>query len=146
MPKQHTDEATVTVTTGSVVRFLCVLAAAFVLWRLIDLVMLVVIAFVIASAILPLAVRLEKRGVPRVWTVFGVFAVILTGIGVLSVLTAPAIGDQLTRLMVHAPDQISRASAWLTGRLSGLAGHPVRTPEITTQIAQALQVAAGQTL
>ncbi len=146
MFEQQPHKAQVTLTTGSIVRLLCVLAAAFVLWRLADLMMLVVIAFVVASAILPLAVRLEKRGVPRVWTVLGVFAVLLTGIGVLSVLTAPAIGGQLTRLMVHAPDQISRASAWLTGKLSGLAGRPVRTPEITTQIAQALQAAAGQTL
>jgi len=83
---------TVNFTVSGIVRVLCVLAAAATFWRLMDLVMLVLIAFVVASAILPLALRLEKRVMPPVWTVNGVFVLVLAGVSVLSILTAPAIG------------------------------------------------------
>ena len=127
-------------------RVLWVLAVAAALWRLRDLVMLVLIAFIIASAILPLALRLEKRGVSRVLTVVGVFALILTGVTVLGALTAPAIGGQFERLAIRAPEQLNRASDWLTRKGSSLAGRPVRMPEISGQIAQYLRLAAERTL
>lgn len=149
-PEQgHTPRPAVTAvsfTVSGILRVLGVLAATFVLWRLMDLVMLVLVAFVVASAILPLALRLEKHGVPRVWTVAGVFGLILAGAVVLSILTAPAVGAQLQRLVTRAPDQVSRTSDWLAGKLSGLAGRPVRMPEVSGQIAQSLRTAAARAL
>lgn len=140
------SETPISFTTSSILRVLWVLAAAVVLWRLRNLVMLVIIAFILASAILPLALRLEKRGVSRVLTVIGVFVLVFAGVTVLGVLTAPAIGGQFERLAVRAPEQINRASGWLTERLSRLANHPVRMPEVSGQIAQYLRVAAERTL
>ena len=83
--------------------------------------LLVVTAFIIASAILPLADRLEKRGVSRTGTVAGVFALILVGVGSLAVLTAPILGEQLHQLTTHAPQQIGRLTAWVTARSCGVA-------------------------
>ncbi len=134
----------VSLTTSSVVRTLAVLAAALIAWRLLDLILLVFTAFVVASAILPLALALEKRGLRRVWTVVGVFALILIVVAVLSALTAPTISAQTQRLEVRAPAQLSRASDWLTGRLSHLAGHPVQTPDVSGQAAQYLRQAGAQ--
>ena len=108
--------------------------------------MLVIIAFIIASAILPLALRLEKRGISRVWTVIAVFVLILAGVAFLGVLTAPAIGTQFERLAIRAPEQVNRASEWLTHRLSSLAKHPVRMPEVSGQTAQYLRLAAERTV
>ena len=130
---------------SSILRVLCVLVAAAVLWRLRNLVMLVIIAFIIASAILPLALRLEKRGISRVWTVIAVFVLILAGVAFLGMLTAPAIGGQLERLAIRVPEQINRASDWLTRRLSSLAKHPVRMPEVSGQIVQYLRLATERT-
>jgi predicted PurR-regulated permease PerM len=130
----------------SILWVLCVLVAAVILWRLMDLVAAVIIAFTISAALLPLALRLERRGVPRVWTVVGVFTLLLAGVAALSVLTAPAIGAQLERLATRAPEQVGRASDWLAGKLSDIAGRPVRMPEVSGQIAQALSAAAVRAL
>jgi predicted PurR-regulated permease PerM len=150
MPEQgHAPEpnvTTVSFTASGMVRILCVLVAAYVVWRLIDLLMLVIIAFVVASAILPIALRLEKRGVPRVWTVTGIFVLIFAGLSVLSVLTAPTISRQLTRLAAHAPEQVSQATSWLTSKLSRLTRHPVQMPEVSGQIGQYLRTVAEHTL
>ena len=137
---------TVSFTVNGVLRVLCVLVAAVILWHLMDLVATVIIAFTIASALLPLALRLERHGVPRVWTVVGVFALLLAGVAVLSVLTAPAIGAQLERLATRAPEQVNRASDWLAGKFSGITGRPVRMPEVSGQIAQGLSAAAARGL
>jgi predicted PurR-regulated permease PerM len=142
----ETKVTTVNLTTSGMIRILCVLAAAYVVWRLIDLLMLVIIAFVVASAILPTALRLEKRGVPRVWTVLGIFGLIFAGLSVLSALTAPAISRQLTRLATYAPEQVSQAASWLTGKLSHFIGHPVKMPEVSGQIGQYLRTAAEHAL
>ena len=145
-PAPEPKVTTISFTAGGIVRILCVVAAAYILWRLVDLLMLVVIAFVVASAILPAALRLEKRGVPRVWTVTGIFGLIFAVLFVLSVLTAPAISVQLTRLAAHAPEQVSRATHWLTSKVSHFAGHPVQMPEVSGQIGQYLRTAAEHTL
>ena len=108
--------------------------------------MLVIIAFIIASALLPLALSLERRGISRVWTVIAVFVLILAGVAFLGVLTAPAIGGQFERLAIRVPEQVNWASDWLTRRLSSLARHPVRMPEVSGQIVQYLRLAAERTL
>ena len=155
MPKETMPEPNLIPSSGtapssfpmsSILRVLCVLVAALVLWRLRNLVMLVLIAFIIASAILPLAIRLEKHGLPRVLTVIGVFVLILTGVTVLGALTAPAIGGQFERLAIRAPEQLNRASDWLARKGSSLAGRPVRMPEVSGQIAQYLRLAAERTI
>jgi len=150
MPEQSQTPKSEAVTLGfsmsSILRVLWVLLMAVVLWRLMDLVMLVIIAFIIASAILPLALRLEKLGVRRVWTVIGVFLLIFAGVSVLGALTAPAISTQFERLTGRAPEQVNRALEWLTRRLSGIARHPVRLPEVSGQIALYLRTAAEHTL
>ena len=149
MPEQSQTPKSEAVTLGfsmsSILRVLWVLLMAVVLWRLMDLVMLVIIAFIIASAILPLALRLEKLGVRRVWTVIGVFLLIFAGVSILGALTAPAISTQFERLTGRAPEQVNRALEWLTRRLSGIARHPVRLPEVSGQIALYLRTAAERT-
>ena len=148
MPKQGhmpgSEVNAVSITVGGTLRVLCVLAAAAVLWRLMDLVMLVIIAFIIASALLPLALFLERRGISRVWTVIAVFVLILAGVAFLGVLTAPTIGGQFERLAIRAPEQVGRTSDWLAGKLSGIAGRPIRMPEVSGQIAQGLSAAAAR--
>jgi len=109
-------------------------------------VMLVIIAFIIASALLPLALSLERRGISRVWTVIAVFVLILAGVAFLGVLTAPTIGGQFERLAIRAPEQVGRTSDWLAGKLSGIAGRPIRMPEVSGQIAQGLSAAAARAL
>ena len=150
MPKQGhmpgSEVNAVSITVGGTLRVLCVLAAAAVLWRLMDLVMLVIIAFIIASALLPLALFLERRGISRVWTVIAVFVLILAGVAFLGVLTAPTIGGQFERLAIRAPEQVGRTSDWLAGKLSGIAGRPIRMPEVSGQIAQGLSAAAARAL
>lgn len=143
-PISAPDGVPVTFTLGGIVRVLSVLVAVAVLWQLQDLAMLILIAFIIASAMLPLAVRAEKRGVGRIWTVAGLMLLLLGGIGVLGTLTAPVITAQVRQLATHAPEQVDHASRWLTAKLGSITGHPVQLPDITTQFGQFLRGAAGK--
>lgn len=136
------ENTRVSFTTGGVVRVLALLVGVLALWYLRDLLLLVVTAFILASAMLPLANRLEKHGVARTWTVAGVLAVILVGVGSLTVLTAPILAEQLRQLTVHAPQQIGRASAWITAKSSSLTGRPVNTPDLSGEAGQYLRTAA----
>lgn len=62
------------ITTDSFVRFFAVLGIVAVIWILKDIIIAILVSVVIASAISPLATRLQKFKIPRALTVFLVLA------------------------------------------------------------------------
>jgi predicted PurR-regulated permease PerM len=68
----------VTITTGTVIKTLVVLAAAWLVYTLFDLVLVLLTAIVIASAIEPAARWFVERHVPRVVAVLIVFLAFLS--------------------------------------------------------------------
>ena len=74
---------TITITTGTILKAIVVMAGAWALYELRDLVLIVLTSITIASAIEPGVVGLVRRGVPRVLSIialyvmlFGVFSLI----------------------------------------------------------------------
>src|SRR3989442_1494967 len=93
------------------------------LWLLylsLDIVLLTLISFVLAAAILPLADSLQRRRVPRAVTVLGVYAI---GIGVLTLLVAllvPHVSDQAQLLAQRLPQFRQTVNEWIASGRVGL--------------------------
>lgn len=68
---------TISISTGTIVTTLVVLAAAWLLFELMDLVLVLVTAIVIASAIEPAVVSLQRRKLPRVLSILLVYILVL---------------------------------------------------------------------
>ncbi len=66
-------ETSITITTGTIIRVIVLLASAALLWYLRDLVLIVLTSIVIASSIEPAARVLRKHRVPRVLAVLAVY-------------------------------------------------------------------------
>ena len=78
---EHTT--TISITTGTIVKAMAVIAAAWALYELRDLALIVLTSITLASAIEPGVVGFMKRGLPRVFSIlllyvmlFGVFSII----------------------------------------------------------------------
>lgn len=136
----------VTFTLPALLRVLGVLALAVALWRLTELVLLVVTAAIVAAAIVPAARRLERHGVSRLWTVLGIFGALLAGLALLGALTAPVLGEQVSQLTTRAPEQVSRLNQWSAAKLSALVGHPVAAPDSGRSVQTFLTYAGGRAL
>lgn len=70
-------EIHVSITTGTVFKVLLVLAGAWLLFYLYDLILAVLTAIVIASGIEPLVASLQKRRIPRIIAVISIYACFL---------------------------------------------------------------------
>ncbi|OGG79357.1 hypothetical protein A3A39_01945 [Candidatus Kaiserbacteria bacterium RIFCSPLOWO2_01_FULL_54_13] len=68
--------ATISITTGTVVMAVVVLAGAWLLWELRDLILVLMTAVVISSAIEPAVARLRAWGLPRVFSVLLVYVLL----------------------------------------------------------------------
>jgi predicted PurR-regulated permease PerM len=90
MGKAHS----VSITTGTIITTLCVLAGVYVLWLLRDLVLLMLTAIVIASAIEPGVMFFIKWRIPRILSVLLVYVLVFGSLLVLLYLFLPLIiGD-----------------------------------------------------
>ena len=67
----------ISITTGTFIRALCVGAAAYILWVLRDLILLVITAIVIATAIEPGVMFFLKRKIPRALSVLFMYLLVL---------------------------------------------------------------------
>src|SRR3989344_2920490 len=68
---------TISITTGTIVKAVVVLAGAWLLWTLRDLVLVLMTAVVIASAIEPAISQLQRRRLPRVLSVLLIYVLLL---------------------------------------------------------------------
>lgn len=77
-----------------------------------QLVLLAVVALVVAAAILPLADAGQKRRIPRIATVFGVY---LVGLGILALLVTmlvPVVAEQANLLVARLPQFRQKLNGW----------------------------------
>jgi predicted PurR-regulated permease PerM len=110
-------------------------AALWLLYHCLTVVTIVLLSVIIASAMAPLADALERRRVPRVATVAGVYVVGLGLALVVAVLLVPVVGEQGRILMSRLPAFRDWAAGWLEtlrGTAAGrfLAAGRFQVPEI----------------
>ncbi|MES2994436.1 MAG: AI-2E family transporter [Patescibacteria group bacterium] len=98
---------TISITTGTVVRVILVLAAAYALWTLRDLFLLVVTAIVLASAIEPGVAFFVKHRLPRVVAVTMMYAVVFGSLfGVIYAFFPPILEDT-QNFLLSAPQYLN---------------------------------------
>jgi predicted PurR-regulated permease PerM len=92
---------------------LAMVAGAWLLYQLLDVVLLVFLGVTLAAALQPWHTRLCDLGVPRglaVLLIYLLFAMLLAGLGVLAV---PALIDELGQLLSTLPEKYSALLTWL---------------------------------
>ena len=122
-------------------------AALGIVYINLQLVLLALVALVVAAAILPLADAGQKRRIPRVATVLGVY---LVGLGVLALLVTmlvPVVSEQANILVARLPQFRQTLNGWIASVQTFLGGFgtprhtfelPDLGPEQVTPVLQAL--------
>lgn len=122
------------ITTGAIVKTVVVLALAALLFAIRDIVLVVLTAIIIASAIEPAVLLFVRWNLPRVLSVLFVYIILLLGIGVLFYFFLPVVVGDLIDFISSFPRYIEEltTSGFFTqyGSIIGF-GHPtVSTPDI----------------
>ena len=94
------------ISSGTIFRILLILAGAFFLYSIRDIVLALLASILLASAIEPLANRFEKYNVPRGVTVIGTYVLMLAVLMLAVTLMIPPIAEQTTQLS-HALPQLT---------------------------------------
>lgn len=92
MPEHN--HTTVNVSTVTILKVLFILLAVWFLWAVRDIILVLVVSIIIASAIDPLADALHKRRIPRALSVLFVYLLVIGLLVMIGILMAPAIGSQ----------------------------------------------------
>ncbi len=99
---------TISITTGTIVKTLVVLAGAWLLFYLRDLVLVIVTAVVLASAIEPGVQFLRRYKVPRVLGVIGVYLLVIAIFFSIFFFFVPLVLQDLATLLLEVPTYIDR--------------------------------------
>lgn len=99
-------ETTISITTGTIIKTLVVLAGAWLLFYLRDLVLVVLTAVVIASAMDPAVRAFVRWKIPRILAVILLYIIVLGCIGGLFVLFVPSLISDLTSFLSSLPNYL----------------------------------------
>ena len=106
---------TISITTGTIVKALIVIAGAWLLWTLRELVLVLMVAVVIASAIEPAVARLRHMGLPRILSVLLVYVLLFAVFFGLFYFFVPTLFADFAAFISSLPvylDTINRLSAF----------------------------------
>jgi predicted PurR-regulated permease PerM len=95
---------------------IAMVAAAWLLYRVIDVVLMVFLGVTLAAALQPWHAKLCQLGVPRalaVLLIYLIFAVLVAGLGFL---VFPVLADEIGRLLSSVPEQYAALLGWLRDR------------------------------
>ncbi len=115
---------TVDIPSSSILRVLIVGAAAWFLWYARDIVMFLLVAIIIASALEPLAARLQTARIPRPLSVLAVYIAVVALLGGIGTILIPPFSAEVRELARVLPDLYEGFT-----RLLGGAGVFLGTPE-----------------
>src|SRR3989344_30511 len=107
--------ATISITTGTIVKTLVVLAGAWLVWELRELVLVLTAAVVIASAIEPAVSRVCRLGLPRVFSVLLVYILLFVVFFSLFYFFVPSLFADLVTFLLSLPiylEALDRLSAF----------------------------------
>lgn len=137
-------------TTQQVVRntlaILVTLAVVYIIYRSLEILIVLVIALIIASAIRPAIMALTKRRVPHGLAILLVYGLLAIALFILSAIIIPPITNQLTGYIGNdqrLTDQIISAQTWIEQTASKLTGTEV-TLFSPDQIKQTVETTISQ--
>lgn len=85
---------------------------ALLLYQLKALIICIILAITLASAMSPIAETLERKKIPRVWTVLGIYIIIALLYGLLAASVIPSIKEQGATLFEKLPGYIAKVNEW----------------------------------
>ena len=100
------EERTISITTNTILKTLFILAGAWLLYQLSDLVVVLLTAIVIASGIEPAARSLIRRGIPRIPAVIAVYAGFLSVLFGILYLFVPLVLSETARFVASLPQYL----------------------------------------
>lgn len=113
----------VDVTSRTILRVVFTLAALAFLWFIRDVLLLLLVAVVIASALEPLAAALQRFRIPRALSVLLTYVVVLGALGGAGTVLFPALATEVQELAQVLPDVYERFTG-LLGNVGTLFGTP----------------------
>jgi predicted PurR-regulated permease PerM len=87
---------------------------AFALWLLHEILLPFVVGLAIAYLLDPVANRIERLGVKRVFAALLIVGLFVLGLVLLGILIVPILGNQLNALILKLPDYVARLQALVT--------------------------------
>lgn len=127
------ERVTLDVPASSIFRVLLILLAVWFLWFIRDIVLLLVVAVIIASALEPLAARFLQFRIPRTLSVLAVYLIVIAALGGVGTVLIPALGSEVRDLARVLPEAYTRFLELLGG-----AGLLLDTPQTIEQLQRGL--------
>jgi len=127
---------TISISSGTILRTLLFAALAVLLYELLHVVLVVLTAVVLASAIEPGVSSLETSGIPRVLSVILIYLLAVAGVVLFIVFFLPPIVSDISELVTQAPDYIRSLqleSSFLAESI-GAAADPLSLSEIINRL------------
>ncbi len=136
------------VTVGQQARIWGAAALVFLLmlWLLGNVLLPFILGAILAYLLDPLADRLERAGVRRVWAVVMITLGAILAIVVLSLLIVPTLVEQATALIAITPQLITQAGEWLTANFPTLVEPDSELRQQLTELGTGLQARGGELL
>lgn len=103
----------IAITPGTVVKAVLVLAGAWLIFQLRDLVLVLVTAIVLASAIEPAVIRMEKWRIPRILGTLLIFILIVGAFFGIFYFFIPTLFNDITSLIISLPAYIETFNEWM---------------------------------
>ncbi len=141
MPGRHIN---ISFSTGTVLKTLVILVAAWLLWVLRDVALIVLTAVVIASAVEPGVRVFLRQGVPRILSVLSVYLLLFGMFFILFYFFFPSVLEDFATFVSSLPsylDYLTRAGAFDT--YSSILGLPPPTAVTSDQIMSSVREALG---
>ncbi len=130
------NSQTISISSDTILRTLLFAALAVILYELLHVVLVVLTAVVIASAIEPAVTALEKHSIPRVLSVISIYLTVFAGIVLFIIFFLPPLVSDISELITRAPDYIR--SLQLEGSFlvegMGAASDPLSLSEIISRL------------
>jgi predicted PurR-regulated permease PerM len=114
MDESH-KKVTFSISTGTVVKILLIIGVAAMILYLLDIVLIILTAIVIASAIEPAIKWLTRRRIPRVLATLVIYAILIAIVVATFYLIVPSFLDDLAKFMNLLPQKISALSVKTKG-------------------------------
>jgi predicted PurR-regulated permease PerM len=112
MADQH-NHVHVEVTTGTIIKFVLVLLFCFFIYILQDVVMVLLFALIIASAISPFANWLDQKGFPRLLGVLMLYLAMFGLVAFIFSMVIPVVSADISQLTAQLPPIVERISSSL---------------------------------
>ena len=107
-----TPYSRISISTGTIVRFLLVVVTLILLYYISDVLLVILAAIVIASAIEPLVRRLKKRSIHRVVSVLIIYICVAILLAALFIFFVPMVVNDTASFLNNLPDTISFGQLW----------------------------------